>query len=240
MTNEIGIKTILVFNAHPDDTEIGCGGTVVKFAEEGNRVILVIMTNGEKGSSDNNNNFKKLISIRKKETQQAAEFMGVEKVVHLNYPDGELEDNKKIRGQVVKLIRIYRPDIIIVPDPTAIFFDNYINHSDHRTAGWIVVNSLIPAGNWNFYRNQFTIKIKPHNVSEIYFAVSREPNWAVDISGTFEKKVKALSFHESQVNNSSPTPFVFFQTMLKNWAEESGKKHKMKYAEEFRRIVFKK
>ncbi|QQG45639.1 MAG: PIG-L family deacetylase [Candidatus Sungiibacteriota bacterium] len=232
------MKTILAIYAHPDDPEISCGGTMIKYAKEGSRVILVIMTKGEKGSQDPKADLKEVAATRKKETKDAAEFIGIKEVVHLDYLDGELEDNRKTREIVVKLIRIYKPDLIIAPDPTSVFMQNYINHSDHRAIGWVVINSILPAGNWHFYHEQLEDGVEPHSTRELYLSSSLEPNYAEDVSDFFEDKLKALFMHKSQFAPHAPHTREEFREFLTKRAEEIGKRYGMRYAEEFRRLVF--
>lgn len=230
-------KTVLVITAHPDDAEIMCGGTIIEFASLGNQIILVVMTDGEKGSQNKKDNLEKLVQIRKRETLASARFMGVKEVVFLNHRDGEIEDTHASRAQIVKLVRQWKPDIVIAPDPTNVFMENYVNHVDHRTVGWIVLNSLIPAGNWHFYKDHVGEHINPHEVRELYLAVAKEPDFAVDISKSFDKKIKALAFHESQLGPAFDS-LSFFRKMFTRLAEEAGKKYGVRYAEEYRKIDF--
>ncbi len=235
MFKESKYKTVLVVTAHPDDAEIMCGGAMIEFASRGNRVVLAVMTDGEKGSQSKNENLKKLVQTRKKETLASAHFMGIKEVVFLDHRDGEIEDNHAARAQIVKLVRQWKPDTVIAPDPTNVFMENYVNHVDHRTVGWIVLNSLIPAGNWHFYKDYISEDTEPHEVRELYLAVAKEPNFAVDISKSFNKKIKALAFHESQLGPVCDS-LVFFRKMFTRLAKEAGKKYGVRYAEEYRRV----
>lgn len=237
MVKDKKIKTVMVVTAHPDDAEIMCGGTIIKFASMGRKVVLVIMTNGEKGSPNPKDDLVKLVRTRKKETCKSAKFMGVSEVVFLDHKDGELEDTHITRAQIVKLVRQWKPEAIFTPDPTNVFLKNYVNHVDHRTVGWIVLNSLIPSGNWHFYREHAGNNTEPHEIRELYLATAKEPDFAVDISKFFPKKIKALAFHKSQLGPETDS-LDFFRNMFTKFAKEAGKRHQVKYAEEYRRIVF--
>ena len=74
-------------------------------------------TNGDKGSDDRGITSASLAKVRSEEQLAAADSLGVEEVIMLGYPDGELEDTKQFRGEVVKAIRRFRPDVVICPDP---------------------------------------------------------------------------------------------------------------------------
>ncbi|MYA61061.1 MAG: PIG-L family deacetylase, partial [Dehalococcoidia bacterium] len=80
-------NTILVVTPHPDDAEGGAGGTIAKFAKEGKKVVLVVCTNGDKGTSDRTLRPEKLAAIREKEQLDAAEVLGLEEVDFLRFPD---------------------------------------------------------------------------------------------------------------------------------------------------------
>ena len=82
----------LVITPHPDDSELGCGGTVAKWIKQGTEVVYVLCTNGDKGSSDPDMTSHKLAELRKIEQQKAAEILGVAEVVRLDYEDGSLAD----------------------------------------------------------------------------------------------------------------------------------------------------
>ena len=103
----------MVVAAHPDDPEFGAGGTVAKWIKEGWQAIYVICTNGDKGTPDPNMTSEKLATIREQEQRNAARVLGVSEVIFLRYPDGELVDGPEFRGKLVRLIRKYRPDIVI-------------------------------------------------------------------------------------------------------------------------------
>src|ERR1035437_7445894 len=124
-------RVVMVVAAHPDDCEVGVGGTVVKWVKEGQEVICVVCTNGDKGSSDQNMTSAKLAEIREKEQRAASAVLGVKEVIFLGYPDGWLEDTPEFRGKLVRLIRRYQPDMVITHDPHR----KYLAHRDHRTTG---------------------------------------------------------------------------------------------------------
>jgi LmbE family N-acetylglucosaminyl deacetylase len=113
------IERVMVITAHPDDSEFGAGGTVAKFVKEGREVAYCVVTSGNKGSSDRTMTPARLAGIRAEEQRTAARVLGVEQVVFLGYPDGEVEDTRDLRRDVSREIRRFRPDPSSVRTRTA-------------------------------------------------------------------------------------------------------------------------
>ena len=120
-------KKVLVITPHPDDAESGAGGTIAKWRSQGANIALVVCTNGNKGTSDRNIDSVKIAALRKMEQSAAGEVLGLSKVVFLDYPAQVLEDNEKFRAQLVREIRIHRPDVVLPIDPER----KWIRHRDH-------------------------------------------------------------------------------------------------------------
>ena len=136
---------MLAVFAHPDDAEICAGGVMAKWAAAGREVHLLILTNGDRGSSDPTASRAELAATRRPETEAAADVLGLASARVLSTHDGELENTSVIREAVTRRIREVRAETVVSCDPTAVFFENrYYNHSDHRTAGWIALDSCFP------------------------------------------------------------------------------------------------
>jgi LmbE family N-acetylglucosaminyl deacetylase len=131
---------VLVISPHPDDAEYGVAGTVARWTREGKQVVYIICTNGDKGTSDADMKPQDLVEIRKKEQLAAADVLGVSEVIFLGLPDQGLEETPKFRKQIVRLIRQYRPQIVVTADP----YRRYIWHRDHRIAGQVVLDAVFP------------------------------------------------------------------------------------------------
>ena len=99
----------LVITPHPDDAEGGAGGTIARWTAQGRKGVLVVCTNGDKGSSDRGMVPEVLAETREKEQRRAAEAMGISEVVFLKFPDQGLEDSSEFREALVKQIRIHKP-----------------------------------------------------------------------------------------------------------------------------------
>ena len=108
---------VLVISPHPDDAEYGVAGTVARWTREGKKVVYVVCTNGDKGTTNPDMKPEDLVEIRKKEQLAAADVLGVSEVIFLGLPDQGLEETPQFRKQIVRLIRQYRPEIVVTADP---------------------------------------------------------------------------------------------------------------------------
>ncbi|MBI4497125.1 MAG: PIG-L family deacetylase [Chloroflexi bacterium] len=202
---ETDAQRILVVTAHPDDSEFMCGGSVATWVAEGREVFYVISTNGNKGSNDPEMTSDRLVIIREQEQREAARVLGVKEVVFLGYGDGELEDTKEYRGQIVKMIRTFQPDRVVTMDP----YRRYFQHRDHRTVGLVTLDACYPyARDYLHYPEHLQEGLQPHKVAEVFIGGSEDADVFVDISETFERKIDALRCHVSQIGNGTREEFV--------------------------------
>jgi len=221
----------LAVYAHPDDAEVSCGGTLARWSAAGAVVHVCICTQGDKGSSDPAANPPDLAARRRTEVNAAAEVLGLAGHHHLDVPDGELEETPELRGRIVALIRQLRPEVVIAPDPTAVFFgQHYVNHRDHRVVGWATLDAVAPAASSPHY---FPQAGPPHRVETLYLSGTLDPNVWIDISRTIESKVAAVACHASQVGE----PGEWLRTVVQERAEEAGRVARVGYAESFRRVL---
>jgi LmbE family N-acetylglucosaminyl deacetylase len=218
--------------AHPDDAEISAGGTLTKWARAGRAVHLMVLTNGDRGSGDPAMDRADLARIRKRETDAAAEVLGLASVHVLGIHDGELENTDVVREAVIRRIREVRAATVLSVDPTAVFFENrYYNHSDHRTAGMIALDAAFPgAGNPHFHSEHLGEGLEVQEVHDVWLGWTNEPNHVEDVTGHFTAKVEALAAHESQLAEG----IRFFEGFLKEEAVKAGAKINVGHAEEFR------
>jgi LmbE family N-acetylglucosaminyl deacetylase len=226
-------KIVMVIAAHPDDSEFGSGGTIAKWVKEGQQVICVVCTNGDKGTSDSSMTSERLAGLRVQEQRAAAKVLGVSEVVFLGYPDGGLEDTPEFRGKLVRLLRQYRPDVVITHDPKL----RYMGHRDHRIAGIVAMDAIFPYSRDHlFYPEHKAEGLLGHKVKVVYFTGSEDPDVFIDISDTFETKAKAISCHVSQVGAHSQEDW---ENWVKRMAQRSaavGKSRGLPLAEAFRKI----
>lgn len=190
---------VLAIYAHPDDPEVSCAGTLIRWARAGCAVHLVICTKGEKGTHDPDVDPGELADIRAREADEAASVMGLTGHEILGFPDGELDNTVELRALLVERIRAIRPDVVICPDPTAVLFGaSYVNHHDHREVGFAVLDSCAPAAASPLY---FPDSGPAHRVPGIYLSGTLQPDTWIDISSSIEAKVAALLCHRSQVGD---------------------------------------
>ena len=229
-------KTVLLVGAHPDDNDFGAGATVAKAARQGAEVIYLIATTGQRGSSDETMTPGRLSDIRKKEQEAAAGVLGVREVHFLEYVDGELAPDIRLKEQIVTYLRRYRPDIVFTMDPSFYYYKNvgFVNHSDHRAIGEATLDACYPlARDLLSFPENMKAGLKPHKVKEIllHSFVPENANFCVDVTDTFDIKIKALSLHKSQVPDLQKVV-----QRIGDRAEAAGRLAGCRYAEAFVRL----
>ena len=218
---------LLVISPHADDSEFGIAGTVARMTAEGKKVAYVVCTNGDKGTSDFQFDPRELVKVREKEQRDAARVLGVTEVTFLGFPDQTLEDNAIFRKEIVRQIRIYRPETVATTDP----YRRYIQHRDHRVCGQVVLDAVYPfARDHLAFPDLFEQGYQPHKVSHVLTWGTEDPNYWSDITATFEAKIRALRCHQSQVGER-----VELDKFLRERAAAAGKAQGYALAEEFHR-----
>jgi len=220
---------IMVITPHPDDAEFGVSGTVARWVSEGKDVIYVVCTNGDKGTSDPNIKPNELARIREQEQRAAAKLLGVRDVIFLGYPDQTLEDTPEFRKEIVRLIRIYRPETVVTADP----YRRYIWHRDHRITGQVVLDAVFPySRDFLAYPDLLEEDLQPHKVSEVLLWASEDPNYRSDITDTFDIKIAALRCHKSQIEDNLPPDW---EDRLRQWFRSMAEGEDFELAEAFHR-----
>ncbi|MDQ6599445.1 bacillithiol biosynthesis deacetylase BshB1 [Bacillus salipaludis] len=189
---------ILAFGAHADDVEIGMGGTIAKFSEQGKRIGICDLTDA--GLSSNGT-----IELRKIEAMNAADILGVAFRTSLSLPDRGLY----LTGEYIKLIagviRQLKPKIVFAP-----YFED--RHPDHGNCARLVEEAVFSAGIRKFKTDQGEA---PHRVERMYFYMINgfhKPDFTTDISHQIEKKLEALRAYKSQFERTEES----FDTPLTN------------------------
>lgn len=238
----------MVIGAHPDDNDFGAGGTSALWVKQGKKVVWVVMTNGTEGSEVPSADAIELMTTREQEQRAACEILGVQAVEFLRFPDGHLQNAEETREAVVRLIRKYRPRLVITHDPTQHIFapdpdekpeeTGYLNHPDHRATGNIVLDAIFPAaGNPRSFRGLLAEGLLPYRPHEVYFFMSGQDNTYIDISETIETKARGLKCHVTQFS-----PDWDILKGIQEWGHETAKEAREKkgleieYAESFRRV----
>ena len=223
-------ETILVVTPHPDDAEGGAGGTIAKWTSEGKKVVLVVCTNGDKGTSDRSIEPAALAKTREKEQLDAAKVLNIAEVAFLRFPDQNLEDCVEFRKALVKQIRKHRPDLVVTIDPNR----PYIRHRDHYMTGRVTLDAVFPyARDHLAFPDLLDEGLEPFNVQEVWLFRSEDPDTYIDITDTFEKKMDSLYCHVSQMSR----PKDVASKRSRERAAETGKAIGGGLAESFKRIT---
>lgn len=183
-------KKILSFGAHPDDIEIGCGGTEALLAWQGHEVYHVYATSGDAGSQTVPR--EELSAIRREEARRASDILGARIMAFLEYPDGLTAFTGEMKVEVINLIRSVRPDIVFVHASNDGFKDHRVVHD------WVMGALKGAAGPW--FQDAEGEPWTPETVLgyEVWHPLEQF-ELAVDITATIGKKVGALRCHRSQV-----------------------------------------
>ncbi|MDQ2907168.1 MAG: PIG-L deacetylase family protein [Ktedonobacteraceae bacterium] len=231
-------KVAMVIMAHPDDAEFGCAGTVATWASEGWDVYYVVCTDAAGGGPDDATDVgpqarHKISATRQAEQRAAGEILGIKDVIFLDYTDGQLQPTLDVRRDLVRLLRRYRPTRVICQSPDRTWTPIMSiprHHPDHLAAGQAALAAIYPMSQnpWDF-PELLAEGLPPHRVEEVYIVGAPVLNYAVDISATFELKMRALQAHDSQVGDH----FERVEQMLRKGNAEGGARHNVAYAEEF-------
>jgi LmbE family N-acetylglucosaminyl deacetylase len=200
------IERVMALFAHPDDPEFFAGGALAKWGAEGKRLIYILATSGDKGTDDPAMTTARLIEIREAEQRAAAAVAGVtpDDVIFLRQPDGELMPDLALRRHVTRVIRLYRPDVVVTNDPTARWSRlGGVNHADHIAIGNAALDAIYPAARDRLYFPELLRDeaLEPHKVRFVYLAGTHEPNTKIDITDYLDQKLSAIKQHASQVKD---------------------------------------
>ena len=228
----------MAVQAHPDDQEFTIAGTLAKWARAGCELVTVCITSGDAGSNDKTEaqmTKPQLAAIREQEQRDACRVLGVQHVEFLHYADGTLQPTLELRRDLTRLIRKYKPDVVICGDPTVRYYGNsYLNHPDHRAAADATLDAVFPSAGTKFIFPELLMEgLEPHEVKKIFIHGSEKPETFVDISSVLDVKIAALKEHHSQLHDWDPSE------MIREWAKEEGKPRGMDAVESYRVMILK-
>jgi len=190
----------LVLFAHPDDAEFACGGTIAKWTAAGCEVTYVVLTDGSAGSNEPGATREDMARLREDEQREAARILGVADVHFLGQVDGHLEVTPETRRLVCRMVRRFRPEVLVAPDPSRLWSgEGYINHWDHKQAGLLGLTAVMPdAPSRPMFPDLLDEGYEPYEVPNLYLMGPEEPDTFIDITDTFDRKLQALAAHASQ------------------------------------------
>lgn len=222
-----GPMTLMAIMAHPDDIDFGSAGSIARWCAEGWTVYYVLATSGDKGTHDPALSRQEIAAIREEEQRAAARVLGVKEVFFLGYPDGFLPNSTELRGQIVRLFRIYKPDVVLTWDG----FRPSFNHTDHRNIGIAVRDAVYPAVRDHLYYAEHADEgLVAVRVNEMLLSGAADPDYFVDISDFVETKVDAMLCHASQVQTHDR------DEMLKQMRERGNQPGRRGLVESFKRV----
>lgn len=219
---------VLAFGAHPDDVELGCGGTIAKLISEGKKVAIVDLTKGERGTRGTD-------ETRALEAAEASKILGITARENLEMKDGFLVNSEEYQLRIVKMVRKYQPEIV---------FCNAIDdrHPDHAKAAKLVSDACFLSGLIKIeteLEGELQLSWRPKQVFHYIQWKNIEPDFVVDISGFLDQKIEACLAYKTQFydpNSSEPmTPIATkdFLESLTYRAQDLGRLSGVEYAEGF-------
>lgn len=219
---------ILVFGAHPDDVELSCGATIAKEISLGKKVGIVDLTRGELGTRGS-------AELRDKEAADAAKILGVDIRENLRFRDGFFVNDETHQLEVIKMIRKYRPDVVIC---------NAVDdrHIDHSKGSKLVSDACFLSGLIKISTQLDGEQQEQWRPKQVYHYIqwkSLTPDFVIDVTGFMEKKVDSLMAYKSQFydpNSTEPvTPIATknFKDSILYRAADLGRLINTEYAEGF-------
>ncbi|HOB24405.1 MAG: bacillithiol biosynthesis deacetylase BshB1 [Flavobacteriales bacterium] len=219
---------ILAIGAHPDDVELGCGGTVAKLISEGKTVAIVDLTQGELGTRGTN-------FTRAEEAANSAKILGISSRENLKMKDGFLTNSEEHQLQIVKIIRKYQPEIVLA---------NAIDdrHPDHAKAAKLVSDACFLSGLVKIETVSEGENQKPWRPKQIFHYIQWKniaPDFVIDISNFMEKKIEACLAFKTQFydpNSTEPMTPISTKDFLESLtyrAQDLGRLSGVEFAEGF-------
>jgi LmbE family N-acetylglucosaminyl deacetylase len=197
------IDRALVVTAHPDDVDFGAAGTVANLTDARVAVTYCLVTDGEAGGSDRSVSRTEIAAIRHREQSDAAMHVGVEQLIWLSRPDGRVVVDLDLRKDIARVIRQVRPQLVITQAPERILDRIVGSHPDHLAVGEATLCAVYPDA-----RNPFAFPelldeegLEPWSVPEVWVMSfgGADGDSPVDVTANFERKMKALLAHVSQL-----------------------------------------
>ena len=189
-------QTVLAVVAHPDDMEYGAASAIAKWTTQGKTITYAMVSRGEAGMNDRHPS--EVGPLRSQEEVDAARVVGVDTVEFLDHPDGIIEYGIPLRRDISRLIRRYRPDIIVTLSHHLQFPTGHLNQADHRHVGIAVFDAARDAGNRWIFPEQVEEGLEPWNgVRFVATFGPSQPTHGIDVTGYWEQGQESLRQHRA-------------------------------------------
>ncbi len=219
---------VLAIGAHPDDVELGCGGTIAKLISEGKKVAILDLTQGELGTRGTN-------ETRAIEAKNAAEILGISARENLKMRDGFLINSEEYQLRIIKAIRTYQPEIV---------FCNAVDdrHPDHAKAAKLASDACFLSGLIKIETEESGKKQEKWRPKQVFHYIqwkNLEPDFVIDISGFLDKKIESCLAYKTQFydpTSTEPTPPISSKSFLDSItyrAQDLGRLAGVEHAEGF-------
>jgi LmbE family N-acetylglucosaminyl deacetylase len=204
-------KRILCVQPHYDDNDIAAAGILAQLAKNGAELIYLTITNDLMGVVDTSLSDEEAATILKRDQFEAAKIIGVKEQYWLGYPDAGEYNYFDVRRDILKYIRMTRPDFVFTCDPWL----TYEAHRDHIQTGLATAEAVMFAGLTKIASSDPIVDsaYEPHEINGIAFYFTREPNTIADISSTWEEKIGAMSCYEAQFSPDDMERLLFAMDM---------------------------
>lgn len=213
----------LAFGAHPDDVELFCSGLLVKLQKQNYSTGIIDLTKGELSTNGN-------LESRELESKRATKILKVSIRTNLDFEDGNIENSKTNKIEIIKRIREYKPDLVLLP-----YWED--RHPDHASASKIITDSCFYSGLSKIETNQ-----EPHRPKNVLYYMMHTkitPSFIVDITEEMETKIEAIKSYKSQfsqtdekINETYINKPEFFDSII-NRAKFYGYEINTKYGEPY-------
>ncbi|WP_028463805.1 PIG-L deacetylase family protein [Nesterenkonia alba] len=201
LIDQLGIRRVLAFAAHPDDVDFGASATLAALSDHGVEVTLCLLTAGDAGGFDPARSPEETARIRAEEQRAAAEVVGISEVVLLTERDGFVAPTYELIGEVVRQMRRVRPDVVLSSHPERAWDRLQKSHPDHLACGEAVVRAAYPAVENPFAYPELTGQgLEAFKVRHLLLmgAPAERVNLTVDVGGFEQRKLEALDRHFTQ------------------------------------------
>ena len=198
------LKTdVLVIATHPDDGELCCGGTIAKLTAEGYRVVIVDCTRGELGT-------RGTPDIRRQEAERAGAILKIADRVNLGMPDGNFGINDENVRKIIRVIRRFRPTLLLMPGPTD-------RHTDHEDVYSLVRKAVFQSGLPKITTEEQEISQEPYRPDRLlcYMQTYEFPvDFYVNITDEFHQKIEAIKAYSTQFHVENPPADEVYETFI--------------------------